>query len=481
MAEDGPVSESPRTLDRSKLQDKFEVLALEIPAKRTGEFMKKIRSHLLNLPRRKNVEPAPCSGANLLLLSRRFEDVSNLPSPDREWVLDQISQAHVKLTKFTVSLGYEHFTAEEVLRKLLPSNIEVPSSFEQAGHVCHLNLRDSQLPFRHLIAQVILDKNKSVKTVVNKVGKIETEFRTFPMEHLAGDPSTVIRLKEQQCWFEFEYRDVYWNSRLQGEHARLIDTLFLNSVGGRGRRPVLADCTCGIGPFSLPVVKQTQGIVSHANDLNPESVRWLARNAEINKLPCVDRVAGVPPYGEQFAAPENGSRLVIHEPGDARDFVRGLFQGRHPVSHALFNLPATGVELLDCFRGLAYADHGLPSPLVCCYTFSDAAVDSPGDDGCVADLLRRLSNVLDVPLEYLRYAGNPERDRLPLPSPQVEEMVKGAAASPSADAKGDDLQRTAVAIRLVRNVAPTRHMFCVCFQVPAYDSSEPMEKRAKMA
>ena len=35
---------------------------------------------------------------------------------------------------------------------------------------------------KHLIAQVLLDKNPSIKTVVNKIGNIETEFRTFPME-----------------------------------------------------------------------------------------------------------------------------------------------------------------------------------------------------------------------------------------------------------------------------------------------------------
>jgi hypothetical protein len=38
------------------------------------------------------------------------------------------------------------------------------------------------LPYKHLIAQVILDKNPTIKTVVNKIGNIETEFRTFPME-----------------------------------------------------------------------------------------------------------------------------------------------------------------------------------------------------------------------------------------------------------------------------------------------------------
>jgi len=380
----------------------------------------------------------------------------------------------VNATSFEICLGYDHFTAEEVLRKFLPQGMEIPSSYEQAGHVCHLNLRDSQLPFRYIIGQVILDKNKSVRTVVNKTGKIETEFRTFPMEHLAGEPSTVIRLKEHQCWFEFEYRDVYWNSRLQEEHGRLIEALFLRPVGGQqGSRPVLADCTCGVGPFSIPIVKQANGVVSHANDLNPASVHWLTRNAEINKLPHVDKLTEVPSeFSVQFGTPDAGSRLVIHPPGDARVFVPMLFSKRCPVTHAIFNLPAMGVELLDCFRGLTYAKHGLPTPLVCCYTFSDAAVDSEGEDGCVADLLSRVAAALAMPPDALSYAA-PERGQLPLPSPQIEEMMNLA----SSDAK----TATPVAIRLVRNVAPTRHMFCVCFRVPVPQAcGEPSEKRPKL-
>lgn len=39
------------------------------------------------------------------------------------------------------------------------------------------------LPYKYLIGQVILEKNSaSIRTVVNKIGQIETEFRTFPME-----------------------------------------------------------------------------------------------------------------------------------------------------------------------------------------------------------------------------------------------------------------------------------------------------------
>lgn len=47
--------------------------------------------------------------------------------------------------------------------------MDAPSSFETIGHIAHLNLRDEQLPYRHLIAQVLLDKNPHLKTIVNKV------------------------------------------------------------------------------------------------------------------------------------------------------------------------------------------------------------------------------------------------------------------------------------------------------------------------
>lgn len=61
------------------------------------------------------------------------------------------------LSDYTLELGYEHFSAEEVLRTLLPQNIVVPTGFETVGHIAHLNLKDEQMPYRHLIGEVILD------------------------------------------------------------------------------------------------------------------------------------------------------------------------------------------------------------------------------------------------------------------------------------------------------------------------------------
>ena len=61
------------------------------------------------------------------------------------------------LKDYTLELGYEYFTAEEVLRTLLPDHIVVPTGFETVGHIAHLNLKEEQMPFKHLIGEVILD------------------------------------------------------------------------------------------------------------------------------------------------------------------------------------------------------------------------------------------------------------------------------------------------------------------------------------
>ena len=42
----------------------------------------------------------------------------------------------------------------QVLRTILPPTVPVPTSFESAGHIAHLNLLDVHLPYRHIIAQV---------------------------------------------------------------------------------------------------------------------------------------------------------------------------------------------------------------------------------------------------------------------------------------------------------------------------------------
>lgn len=85
-----------------------------------------------------------------ILLLYPQKSLNALEEQDREFV-----QSHgAEETTYELLLGYEHWTAEQVLRAVLPAEIsEVPSSFETIGHIAHVNLRDSQLDYRKLIGK----------------------------------------------------------------------------------------------------------------------------------------------------------------------------------------------------------------------------------------------------------------------------------------------------------------------------------------
>jgi tRNA (guanine37-N1)-methyltransferase len=61
---------------------------------------------------------------------------------------------------------------------------------------------------------------------------------------------------------------------LHTEHARLVD-LFKSE-------DVVADVFAGVGPFALPAAKK--GCAVWANDLNPDSYRYLQINVDNNRV-----------------------------------------------------------------------------------------------------------------------------------------------------------------------------------------------------
>lgn len=98
----------------------------------------------------RNIVPDSSETTKKIILLHPQKPLNALEEPDREF-----AQTHVaEETTYELILGYEHWTAEQVLRAVLPADIsEVPSSFETIGHVAHVNLRDSQLDYRKLIGK----------------------------------------------------------------------------------------------------------------------------------------------------------------------------------------------------------------------------------------------------------------------------------------------------------------------------------------
>eukprot|EP00962_Isochrysis_galbana_P056489 scaffold28499_cov101-Isochrysis_galbana.AAC.3 len=145
---------SPR-LDRALFSISLQLIALRIPARKCNSFMQRLSGHILQRPKIKPIQPnsdQPSGTTRLLLLAEGVSDLAltGLPEELRQYVQQEGGVA----VHHHVQLGYDKFSAEQVLRKLLPAGLEVPSAYEQVGHIAHMNLRDELLPYKSLIGEV---------------------------------------------------------------------------------------------------------------------------------------------------------------------------------------------------------------------------------------------------------------------------------------------------------------------------------------
>ncbi|XP_028557078.1 tRNA (guanine(37)-N1)-methyltransferase 1 isoform X1 [Dendrobium catenatum] len=228
-----------------------------------------------------------------------------------------------ELIRCQLTLFYNYWHMDEVLETLLPESIVVPTGFETVGHIAHLNLGEEHLPYKKLIAQVVLDKNwPKIQTVVNKIDAIQNDYRTMQLEILAGNHSLVTTVVENGIKFLVDLAKVYWNSRLATERQRLVRSFTSSDV--------VCDVFSGVGPITISAAKKVKYV--YANDLNPHAVEYLERNVILNKL----------------------DRKIEAFNMDGRRFIESLFssQRSYPITQVIMNLPNDAVEFLDSFRGI---------------------------------------------------------------------------------------------------------------------------------
>lgn len=155
------------------------------------------------------------------------------------------------------------------MKELLPPDIdEIPSGFETVGDIAHMNLTGKLFDYRYLIGQVVLEKNSTIRSVVTKIGQIESTFRFYDLDCIAGDDSTFeTELFEDKVKFKVDVSRVYWCSKLGSERNRMIEKILKEG-------DVLCDMFCGIGPLAVKAaVKKRIKVI--ANDLNPACYEYL--------------------------------------------------------------------------------------------------------------------------------------------------------------------------------------------------------------
>ncbi|KAF2270654.1 hypothetical protein CC78DRAFT_611534 [Lojkania enalia] len=443
-----PVNRAMKVLDRSFFQKTVPTSAARIFSQRD---ISRCRNELdkskdtLGLNRIQPIRPDPneerakAGGKCIILRPEVLHNDRNTWSPK----LRDLEQAGaVGVIPFQLHLDYNYFTYPEIMNAIIePSeeHDELPVGFALAGHVAHLNLRDKYLPYKLLIGTVLADKNPMVRTVINKVDDVgaENQYRTFQYEVLYGPDDMDVTLREQDCTFQFNFAKVYWNSRLHTEHERLC------GIFKEGE--AICDVMAGIGPFAIPAGKKKCFV--YANDLNPESFKYLKDAIRINKVG--DFVRPFNEDGHQFIRAATADLLQARHrvPVYSKKKVSRKDTNREPLkileqpwifSHYVMNLPASAITFLPSFIGLysnvpgvssdevrqLLARTNTPLPMIHAHCFSTKSDDNIAE---TQEICAEISRQLNYEIT------------LNTPDLQVWD---------------------------VRDVAPKKRMFCASFRLP---------------
>lgn len=310
-------------LDLQQFEQALDLPALRVPSRRVGELQKDSEMRALSFRRRnlRNIVPAEGEAASthrlFLMQPGTLRDM--LPASARV----MLESGAADLVSHTQHISYEHFTAEEALKRVLPEGIEAPRGFETVGHLAHFNLREMQLPHRKAIGQIVLDRNPCIKTVVTKIGALSNEFRTFDMEVIAGRDDTDVTVCENGLKLRFDFRQVYWNSKLSEERVRLLSKV--------DSADIVCDLFAGVGAFAM--LAASKGCRVYANDLNPAGAEAMRLNATLNRV-------SLTVYNQCARACTR--TLGGLDPLPPRE--------RPPRVHVVMNLPELALDFLDAFR-----------------------------------------------------------------------------------------------------------------------------------
>ncbi|UCE91749.1 MAG: class I SAM-dependent methyltransferase family protein [Methanobacteriota archaeon] len=203
----------------------------------------------------------------------------------------------------------------------LPDDLRryLPSSYDVLGSIAIVRISDEVLPFAHEIGQAIIATQKSVRTVCLDVGVVD-EFRTRGVKVVAGEPSMETVHKEYGLTFKMDVTKVFFSPRLATERELVARQV--------AEGETVIDMFAGIGPFSILIAKTRSPKVVYAIDSNPDAIRYMEENIEVNDVSCVRPV--MVDARERIRDLEQADRIIMNLPHNAFSFLPDAISSLKP-------------------------------------------------------------------------------------------------------------------------------------------------------
>jgi tRNA (guanine37-N1)-methyltransferase len=162
---------------------------------------------------------------------------------------------------------------KDQVRGIIPDRAlcHLSDHFDVIGDIAVLSLSPYLLGYKWIIARAIITRRRTIKTVLNKISRLDGCNRTACYEILAGKKTVTVH-HEYGSAYELDVGTVFFNPRLASERKRVTDQV---QPGERVLIPF-----CGVGPYVIPAA--SRGALIIAVEKNPDALRWLTRNVQLN-------------------------------------------------------------------------------------------------------------------------------------------------------------------------------------------------------
>ncbi len=162
---------------------------------------------------------------------------------------------------------------KDQLRGIIPDRAlcHLSDHFDVTGDIAVLSLSPELIGYEGTIAQAIISKRRTIKTVMNKISRLDGCNRTARYDILAGKDTVTVH-HEYGFAYQLDVGTVFYNPGLASERKRVTDQV------QSGEQVIIP--FCGVGPFVIPAA--ARGACILAVEKNPEAYRWLARNVQLN-------------------------------------------------------------------------------------------------------------------------------------------------------------------------------------------------------
>jgi len=164
-----------------------------------------------------------------------------------------------------------------ILLFMNPTKKKNTRAFDLLGNIAIVNFpKDCKQAEKKKFAEKLLKEQKSIKTVLEKQGKIQGRLRKIKTKYLAGEKTKEVLYKENACVFRFNVDTTYFSPRLSNERKEIA------SMIKKGEDILVM--FAGVAPFPIVIAKNSKAKRIVSNEINREASKYANLNVELNKV-----------------------------------------------------------------------------------------------------------------------------------------------------------------------------------------------------